>query len=65
MGVEWFVNSNGQEMHMADDKLFLYNVRKEDSSLYFCRGFDSHTRVFQIPVTLFVDTQIVLSGNII
>ncbi len=58
-GREWFFRRTSQEVQIADDKLFLHNVRKEHTGAYFCRGFDDFVLPFQLAAQLLVDTCVV------
>ncbi len=51
-------------IHLANNTLFLYNVRKGTSGFYFCRGFHENRRIFQYPAVLFVDTRVVFTATI-
>ncbi len=63
-GVKWFFRPIGQEVHLTNNTLLLYNVRKNSSGLYFCRGFHRNRTIFQNPAVLFVDTRVVFTATI-
>ncbi len=63
---EWYFTRSGQDVQIANNELFLYNVRKEDSGSYLCRGVTSYTvRTFQSIAYLFVGTRVVFREDFI